>query len=163
MFVVQKENLKVKEALNMRKILEFPQINENDLGKVAELIEVIADNLDKDCSTELKELQNLTGKTHEYEEFAEYWGWTDLNSLARITLTPEPPLVRDLERDELETIIEIIKESYINGEDDKGRYYEELLHKSLSIPDVMSSIMSNEDVKTIAGKMLSTPSNVILL
>lgn len=147
----------------MRKILEFPQINENDLGKVSDLIDTIADNLDKDCSSELKELQNLTGKNHEYEEFAEYWGWTDLNGLARITLTPEPPLVRDLEREEVETIIGIIKESYINGEDDKGRYYEELLHKSLSIPDVMSYIMSNEDVKNIASKMLSAPSNVILL
>ncbi len=147
----------------MRKVLEFPQINKDDISKVADLIDTIADNLDRDCSSELKDLQALTGKTHEVEEFAEYWGWTDLNSLARITLTPEPPRVCDLEREELEAIIEIIKESCINGEDDKERYYEELLHKSLSIPNVMGYIMSNEDVKVIADKMLSAPGKVILL
>lgn len=147
----------------MRKVLEFPQINENDIDKVSDLIDMIADNLDKDCSNELKKLQNLTGKIHKIEDFAEYWGWTDLNSLARITLTPEPPYVRDLEREELEVIIGIIKESYINGEDAKGRYYEELLHKSMSIPDVMSYIMSGQNVKTIVDRMLLAPSNVILL
>lgn len=147
----------------MRKILEFPQINENDIEKVSDLIDTIANHLDKDCSNELMELQKLTGKTHDITEFAEYWGWTDLASLARITLIPEPPYVGDLEREELETIIRIVKEAYIIADDDKGQYYELLLHKSLAIPDVISYIMSNEDEKTIADKMLSARSNVIIL
>ena len=97
------------------------------------------------------------------EEFAEYWGWTDLESLARTTTTPEPPCVRDLEKDEIETIIEIIRESLIKGEDDKGNYYAELLHKSMSIPNVMGYIMSDQDTKTIANQMMSSANNVILL
>lgn len=96
-------------------------------------------------------------------KFAEYWGWTELDSLARITLTPEPPYVSDLDRAELEIIIGIIRESLISGEDDKRGYYEELLHKSMSIPDVMSYIMSEQDEKTIADRMLSAKDNVILL
>ena len=147
----------------MREILEFPKINENDLDKVAELIEIIADSYDKDCSDELKELQNITGKVHGYEEFAEFWGWTDLDSLAKVTLTPEPPLVCDLESDEIEKIIEIIKEALINCEEDISTYYVELLHKSLSVTNVISYIMSNEDTKTIVNKMLSARNNVILL
>jgi len=147
----------------MRKILEFPQINENDIGKVAELIDTIAENLDKDCSDELEALQSLTGKNHEIMEFAEYWGWTDLDNLARITLTPEPPYVRDLQRTELEEIIGIIKEAYISAEDNKGKYYEELLHKSMSIPNVMSYIMSGQDVKDIADKMLNVQCNNVIL
>lgn len=74
----------------MRKILEIPQINENDIDKVSKVIDIIANNLDKDCRNELNELQSLTGKSHSVEEFAEYWGWTDLHSLARITLMLEP-------------------------------------------------------------------------
>lgn len=147
----------------MRKILEFPQINENHIEKVSKIIDTIADNLDRDCRNELNELQRLTGKLHSAEEFAEYWGWTDLDSLSRITLTPEPPFVSDLDRTELETIIGIIKESLISGEDDKGGYYVELLHKSMSIPDVMGYIMSDQDVKTIVDRMLSAKNNVILL
>ena len=147
----------------MRKILEFPPINENDIEKVKKMIDIIANNLDRDCRNELDELQNLTGKLHSVEEFAEYWGWTDLDSLARISLTPEPPCVSDLDRTELETIIGIIKESLISGEDNKGRYYEELLHKSLSISDVLSYIMSGQNMKTIVDRMLSAKNNVILL
>ena len=147
----------------MRKILEFPPINENDIDKVKKLIDIIADNLDRDCRNELDELQSLTGKLHSVEEFAEYWGWTDLDNLARISLTPEPPCVSDLDRAELETIIGIIKESFISGEDNKERYYEELLHKSLSIPNVLSYIMSGQNMKTIVDRMLSAKNNVILL
>lgn len=147
----------------MRKILEFPSINEDDVGKVAKIIDFIAHNLDKDCSHELNMLQNVTGKSHTVEEFAEYWGWTDLDNLARMTLTKEPPYVNDLDRVELETIIGIIRESIISGKDDIGGYYGELIHKSMSIPDVIGYIMSDEDVKNIADKMLSAKDNVILL
>jgi len=147
----------------MRKLLEFPQINENDIDKVSKVIDRIANSLDRDCSNELNELKSLTGKSHTAHEFAEYWGWTDLDRLARITLTPQPPYVSDLDRAELETMIEIIRESLISGEDDKAGYYEELLHKSMSIPDVMSYIISDQDVKTIADRMLSAKDHVILL
>lgn len=87
----------------MRKILEIPQLNENDIDKVSKVIDMIANNADKDCGNELNELQSLTGKQHSVEEFAEYWGWTDLHSLAGITLMPEPPCVRDLDRTEIES------------------------------------------------------------
>ncbi len=151
------------EVLCMRKILEFPPIDENDIEKVSKIIEIIAGNLDKDCRNELDELQSLTGKPHSAEEFAEYWGWTGLDSLARITLTPEPPCVRDLDRTELEIIIGMIREFLISGEDDKAEYYVELLYKSMSIPDVMNYIMSGRDVQTIADRMLSAPNQVIFL
>lgn len=147
----------------MRKILEIPSINENDIDKVSKVIDFIANNLDKDCTNELNELRSLTGKSHSVEEFAEYWGWTDLNSLARITLMPEPPCVSDLDRAELEIIIGIIKESFLSGEDDKGEYYIELLHKSISVSDVIDYIMSDQDVKVIADKILSAKNNVIIL
>ncbi len=52
----------------MRKILEIPQINENDIDKVSKVIDIIANNLDKDCRNELNELQSLTGKSHSVEE-----------------------------------------------------------------------------------------------
>ena len=86
-----------------------------------------------------------------------------MDSLAKITLMPEPPRVSDLDRSELEIIIGIIKEAFLSGEDDKGEYYIELLHKSMSVPDVMNYIMSGQDVQAIADKILSAKNNVILL
>lgn len=139
----------------MREILEFPKINENDISKVEELIDIIAENLDMDCSDELNELQKITGKNHEIFEFAEYWGWTDLSSLAKITLTPEPPVVSDLKREELEEIIEIILEAFVNDQEDRIRYYAELIHKSLGIVDVMRYTMSDDEPKVIADKILN--------
>ena len=44
----------------MRKILEIPPINENDIDKVSKVIDIIANNLDKDCTNQLNELQSLT-------------------------------------------------------------------------------------------------------
>lgn len=147
----------------MRKILEFPKINENDIEKVSKVIDTIANNLDKDCRKELNELQNLTGKSHLSEDFAEYWSWTDLYSLARVTLLPTPPCVRDLDKIELELIIEIIREAFTSGEDDKGSYYTELLQNSMSTPDVISYIMSDQDVETVANRILSDKNHIILL
>lgn len=147
----------------MRKILELPEIRQEKIDRVSKLIDDIADNIDRDCSYELKELQSLTGKPHKVEEFAEYWGWTDLDLLARMTLMPEPPCVDDLDRTELETIIGIIRESVISGEDDKGKYYAGLLHKSLAAPDALDCVMSGQDVKTVADKLLSAKNHIIVL
>ena len=68
----------------MRKVLEFPQIDEQKLEFVQELIDSIAEKVDEDCRGELNRLNGITGKEHTAVEFAEYWGWTDLESLARI-------------------------------------------------------------------------------
>ena len=52
----------------MRKLLEFPQINEKDLGKASELIETIADNLDKDC---INSLVKFNKSYKDYEQLAD--------------------------------------------------------------------------------------------
>lgn len=56
---------------------------------------------------------------------------------------PTPPCVSDLDRTELELIMEMMREVFISGEDDKAGYYMELLRKSVSIPNVINDIMSD--------------------
>ena len=116
-----------------------------------------------DCNKTLKKLSTLTGKKHNAAEFAEYWGWTDLETLVEMTVTPEPPYVPDLTRAELEEIIAIIQDCCITLDDNKMIYYEELLHKSLPLTDVSSYITVEETTSEIADKMLRAASEGVIL
>lgn len=146
----------------MRKVLEFPQIDKQKLELVKELIDSIAENVDEDCSGELNRLNSITGKEHTTAEFAEYWSWTDLETLAKITLSPEPPCIHDLTKSEIEEIIAVIKDCMIAVEDDKAEYYMGLLHKSLPLTNVADYIMSGDDIKGIADDMLSAASSSVI-
>lgn len=147
----------------MRDILNLPQTDKRKLEEVKQLIDDIAENIEN-CSEELKKLESITGKQHTVMEFAEYWGWTDLENLAEITLTPEPPCVRDMALEEVAEIVGIMKESFMVGEDAKAGYYEELLHRSLPLADVMGYIVSDDSAEEIAGRMIqASKSSVIIL
>lgn len=84
----------------------------------------------------------------------EYWSWTDLDTLARLTLTPEPPCIPDLSREELVELVEIIQHCSVTGREWAMRYYTALLRRSLSLPNVMDFVASGEDVEVIAEKLL---------
>ena len=99
----------------MRKALEFPRIDEGKLDAVEALIAAIADKEPGTAGAELEDLAALTGKVHTDVEFAEYWSWTDLDTLARLTLAPEPPCVPDLSREELVELVEIIQHCSVTG------------------------------------------------
>lgn len=83
--------------------------------------------------------------------------------MAQVALTPEPPCIRDLEKEEIAALIKIIKESLINGEDNKTEYYVELLQKSLPIVDVMKYIMTDENPEVLAEKMMEASLNEIII
>lgn len=146
----------------MREVFEFPQIDGQKLKLVQELIESIAEKVGQDCSGELNRLNSITGREHTAVEFAEYWGWTDLESLARVTLTPEPPSIHNLTKTEIEEIIAIIKDCLILVEDDKAQYYIGLLRKSLPLTNVIDYIMSGNDIKKIADDMISAASSSVI-
>ena len=147
----------------MRDILNLPQIDTSKLEEVKLLIDNIAENV-ADCNEKMKALEQITGKQHDAMEFAEYWGWTDLDTLAEKTLLPEPPYVPDLTHEEVAEIVKIIKENLMTGEDAKAEYYVALLHRSLPLADVMRYVMSNGSSEEIAGRMMqAAKSSVILL
>lgn len=146
----------------MRKELEFPEIDLSRIEKVKELIEEIAE-LEENVNEKLTELNLLTKRQHRAEEFIEYWEWTDLDTLAQITLTPEPPYILDLKKDEIVEVIKIIKKCLINGEDNKAQYYEELLHKGLPLPNVMDYVMSKEQPELVVENMMAAAANGVIL
>lgn len=133
----------------MRAILNYPKIDNQKLDIVKQLIDSIADNPNSNCDYELRELNRITGKFYTAISFAEYWGWTDLDILAEKALLPEPPCIRNLNKDEMKEIVSIIKNSLISCDDNKAEYYMELLHKSLPFSDVYSYIKFEQDEETI--------------
>lgn len=145
----------------MRKELEYHEPDKTKLETAKTLIDSIA-NGEGDTEKALNELGKITGKQHSQMEFAEYWGWTDLDTIAQQALM-EPPCVRDLTRDELIEIISITREAMTDS-DSKMTYYMELLHKSLPLADVLEYIMRSDDCEKIADEMLlAARQGVILL
>lgn len=145
----------------MRKELEYHEPDKTRLETAKTLIDSIA-NGEGDIEKALNELGKITGKQHSQTEFAEYWGWTDLDTIAQQALM-EPPCVRDLTRDELIEIISITREAMTDS-DSKMTYYMELLHKSLPLADVLEYIMRSDDCEKIADDMLlAARQGVILL
>ena len=145
----------------MREILNYPQVDRKKLEKVKNLVESIAAS-NGDCSHTLSELGHITGKNHTQMEFAEYWGWTDLDTLAEKTLAAEPPCIRDLTKDEIKEIVSIIKKCMVSLDDNKAEYYMELLHKSLPLTDVVDYIELEEDEETIVNHMLRASSSSVI-
>ncbi len=145
----------------MRKELEYHEPDKTKLESVKTLIDLVA-NGEGNMETALNELGKITGKQHSQTEFAEYWGWTDLDTIAQQALM-EPPCVRDLTRDELIEIISITREAMTDS-DSIMTYYMELLHKSLPLADVLEYIMRSDDCEKIADEMLlAARQGVILL
>ena len=149
----------------MRKELEYRRVDADKIEQAKDLIEQIASGEEDEqtVNAALTELGRITGIQHNLAEFAEYWGWTDLDSVAEQAFV-DSPFVNDLTREELIEIIAIIKTATIDCEDSKMTYYVELLHRSLPLTDVFSYIDLEEDDAKIADKMLAAAkSNVILL
>ncbi len=146
----------------MRNILNYPQIDRSKIETVKILIDRIAEGND-DSVQALHELNRITGKIHAASLFAEYWGWTDLDSLAEKAVTPEPPCVRDLTKDEITEIVSIARNCLLSGDDNKAEYYEELLHKSLSLPNAANFTMSEKKAADIADDMLQASSDSVIL
>lgn len=145
----------------MRTILNYPQLNKEKMDSIKSLIDCIANNPGQKDSPELNELKRITGKNYTGIEFAEYWGWTDLDTLAEKASIPEPPFVQDLTRDEIEEIVAIIKSALI-ADDNKAGYYMELLHKSLPLSDVLKYIRLEEDEETITHNLLLASSSSVI-
>ena len=138
----------------MRKELDLPRIDDSKLDEAEALIASIAAREPGTAAAELEALSALTGKLHSEVEFLEYWSWTDLDTLARLTLAPEPPCIPDLSREELVELVEIIQHCSVTGREWAMRYYTALLRRSLSLPNVMDFVASGEDVEVIAEKLL---------
>lgn len=146
----------------MRELLNYPQTSMEKIDIVKGLINSIAENPSGNISCELNELNRITGKNYTGIEFAEYWGWTDLDTLAENALIPEPPCVRDLAKEEIKEIVSILKASIIS-DDNKAGYYTKLLQKSLPLPEVLKYIRLEDDEETITNNLLQAASYSVIV
>ena len=138
----------------MRKELDLPRIDDSKLDEAEALIASIAAREPGTAAAELEALSALTGKLHSEVEFLEYWSWTDLDTLARLTLAPEPHCVPDLTWEETLELVRRIQNCSVTGQEWAMRYDLQLLRRSLSLPNVMDFVASGEDVEVIAEKLL---------
>lgn len=145
----------------MRELLNYPQTDAEKIDIVKGLINSIAENPNGNISCELNELNRITGKNYRGIEFAEYWGWTDLDTLAENALTPEPPCVRNLTKAEIKEIVSILKISIIS-DDNKAEYYTKLLQKSLPLSEVLKYIRLEDDEETITNNLLQAASSSVI-
>lgn len=145
----------------MRKELEYHKVNKTKLKQVKDLIEQIAQKKDN-VKEALCKLHEITGKEYKESDFYEYWGFMDLEDFAKLISVQEPPLVRDLTREELIEIIETMEKALIDVDESKLWYYEELLHKSLPLSDPINYITLEDNYEKIADNMLQDAKRSII-
>lgn len=143
----------------LRKELQPPKINEGLVEELMQLIEEISglveeayeeDYLNDENSLLKKKIRELNLKTKkEYEptDFAEYWGYTSLEDLAKEVALPNPPIMKDITIEEVSSIIDMI----MNLKSPEGieeveevepyiTYYLELMEKSIPNSDISDLI-----------------------
>lgn len=126
------------------------EIDNQKLAGVMELIDRIADefatgtNANEEIAIYEHQLKQLTGKDDiNTESFAEYWGWTTLEDLARSLLMPTP-VYKGLSDNELTDIVtKIINCEYSESETD---YYLNALEIETGLINISDYIFYPETV-----------------
>ena len=155
------------------------QIDESKLSETMDIIDRIAEILetgaDEEYDYEFNDLQSrlreLTGKLDiNIFSFAEYWGWTSLEDLARAVLMPTPEK-QGLSDEELAEIITDICECEYS--DSELGYYLELLKLETGLVNIsdyifypnMVGLDFDTDVSDIVEKILldrKNPNTILL-
>lgn len=133
----------------MADIIKSFEIEEEKLQQTMELISEIAD-LYENGSTEdeililKQELEQLTGKTDiDTRAFAEYWGWTSLDTIARSLLMPEPQK-QNLSNEEIKAIVINICECRYS--ESENNYYIKLLKMETGLINLSDYIYYPDNV-----------------
>ena len=135
----------------MRKELDLPRIDDSKLDEAEALIASIAAREPGTAAAELEALSALTGKLHSEVEFLEYWSWTDLDTLARLTLAPEPPCVPDLTWEETLELVRRIQNCSVTGTDVYGTLkYESGVHRVQRVPATETQGRVHTSAATVA-------------
>lgn len=174
----------------LRKDLEPPLINERVLPDVEELIEGIAESLEKErwyfndnndvifedekvtdeINGKVLKLKELTKKNIEIIQFNAYWSYSSIEDIAIELLFPEPPYIRDLSVDDITELLE----EFTNRDQIEivhEKYYIDLLEKSLRLVNISDYIYFPElkgissEPREIAKKMIAdskNPPNILL-
>lgn len=162
-----------------RKELQPPNINEELLPAVEELIESIAVQLEEECfdineedeiifddaeaaeeiNIKAMKLKELTKKDIKIMEFYHYWNHSSLEDVAKELLMPEPPCIKDITLEELtEVINEFFTLEHIEAFHEP--YYIKLLEKSFGLDDISDYIFypdlkgADDDPLKIAEKIM---------
>lgn len=162
-----------------RKELQPPNINEELLPVVEELIESIAEQLEEGCfdinkedeiifddaesaeeiNTKAMKLKELTKKDIRVMEFYHYWNHSSLEDVAKELLMPEPPCLKDITLEELtEVIDEFFTMEHIEAFQEP--YYIRLLEKSFGLNDI-SDYIFYPDIKGTDDEPLKIAEKII--
>lgn len=162
-----------------RKELQPPDINEELLSIVEELIDSIDVQLEEDgfyineedeiafyenktaeeINAKLVQLKKFAKKDISAMEFYHYWNHSSLEDVAKELIMPEPPYLNDITKEEL---TEVINEFFTleNIEDFHESYYIELLEKSFGLNDI-SNYIFYPDLKGIEDEPLKIAEKII--
>lgn len=162
-----------------RKELRPPDINEELLPVVEELIESISVQLEEGCfdineenkiifddaeaaeeiNIKAIKLKELFKKDIKVMEFYHYWNHSSLEDVAKELLMPEPPYLKDIT---LEELIEVINEFFTleHIEAFYEPYYIKLLEKSFGLNDI-SDYIFNPDLKGVDDYPLKISEKII--
>ncbi|WP_157630166.1 hypothetical protein [Thermonema rossianum] len=116
--------------MDRNKLLEFPGYDASKYDEVDRLISITENKLDdgEDARDEIAQIHALVGKVNEFTEytFRNYWRSISKEELIERILTPHPPEIDKLSRDEILLVLKKMTETEI----EHSSYYLELLSKN---------------------------------
>lgn len=131
--------------------MKTPEIDRTKLDEVKELIDKAAELLESSRGERTPELDRIESRLRELTgrpdldagEFAEYWGWTSLESFAEMVLMPIPKKSGLSDEELTEIIAKICKAEYTEAEID---YYLKLLESETGLDNVSDYIYYPDEV-----------------
>ena len=147
----------------MEENLYCRDIQAQHLEQIKDWIECIAAGKEPEAEEALKKLNAFTGKQYDKEDFLEYWGWTDLHSLAQSIVQKPPHRLHGISLEQATELVCRIQNALCSGEEKQMTYYMQLLQESLPGADVLAVLNLEESAESIAKELLQSAQAVILL
>ena len=123
--------------MELRPALLAPQLDPAAVELLARLGDEIIDYLDtnKDYSLLIEQFNQITSRVYDISDFDAAAGAMDMEEFAKLALTPDPPYIADLTREEQ---LELIHRVAFSGcgayEDYQTGYWYELLRRHFGMP-----------------------------
>jgi hypothetical protein len=117
--------------MDLRPELLPPPVDPQRLAELSHEIERISGLRGEPAGAAIAAFKEMTGHDYDFSDFAEYYGWRDVEDFAKEAARPVRPRVPDITRDEL---VEIVRR--LQAADPETDYYLRLLQANVADPHV---------------------------
>ena len=127
--------------MTRKEMFQVPSINTSNYELLSQLIDSIEEKLERGQTVhqELTQIHTLANKTNQYDanSFRNYWAAMSKEELIVEILTPSPPAIEHITREEVFWVLQAMTETAL----EHSSYYLELLEKNTPYTSALSDLI----------------------